>query len=206
MPRLRQAVLAARDLHATVARLRDEFGLGEPFHDEGVELFGLRNAVFAVGDTFLEVVSPVRDDAPAARQLDRSGRDVCGYMAMVQVDDIAAARARAADRGIREVFDVTLDDIAEVHLHPSDVGGAIVSLSVPAPPSAWRWGGDDWPERSVPGAVAGITVEVAEPDAVAARWTQLAGGEIPGCRFVAGDRGIVEVAVDLGGRLGTLSV
>ena len=206
MPRLRQAVLAARDLDATIARLRDEFGLGAPFRDEGVGLFGLRNAVFAVGDTFLEVVSPVRDDAPAARQLDRSGRDVCGYMAMVQVDDIEAARIRAREAGVREVFDVALEDIAEVHLHPRDVGGAIVSLSTPVPPSAWRWGGDDWPQRSVPGAVTGITVEIDEPEAAAARWVLLAGGEIPGCSFVSGDRGIVEVALELDGDQRTLSV
>ena len=32
--------------------------LGEPFDDPGVAQFGLRNAVFAIGDTFLEVVSP----------------------------------------------------------------------------------------------------------------------------------------------------
>ena len=182
-----------------IARLRGEFGLGAPYSDEGVEFFGLRNAVFAIGDTFLEVVSPVRDDAPAARQLARSGRDVCGYMVMVQVDDVDVARLRARDAGVREVFDVVLDDIAEVHLHPSDVGGAIVSLSAPQPASAWRWGGDDWLQRSVPGSVAGITVEVAEPDAVAARWSQLAGGAIPGCTFEAGDRGIVEIVLDLDG-------
>lgn len=206
MPRLRQAVLAARDLDAMMDRLRGEFGFGEPYHDEGVGLFGLRNAVFAIGDTFVEVVSPVRADAPAARQLDRSGRDVCGYMAMLQVDDVDAARGRARDAGIREVFDVALDDIAEVHLHPSDVGGAIVSLSAPQPSSAWRWGGEDWPQRAVSGAVTGITVEVADPDAVAARWAQLAGGEIPGCLFVAGDRGIVEIDLDLDGGRRTLTV
>ena len=206
MPRLRQAVLAARDLDATMVRLRDEFGLGVPFHDEGVGLFGLRNAVFAIGDTFLEVVSPVRDDAPAARQLERSGRDVCGYMAMVQVDDIDAARIRAREAGVREVFDVALDDIAEVHLHPRDAGGAIVSLSAPEPASAWRWGGEDWPQRSVPGAVTGIAVEVAAPEAVAARWTHLAGREVPGCTFVHGDRGIVEIALELDGAHRTLSV
>ena len=206
MPRLRQAVLAARDLDATMARLRDEFGLGVPFHDEGVGLFGLRNAVFAIGDTFLEVVSPVSDDAPAARQLERSGRDVCGYMAMVQVDDFDAARGRAREAGVREVFDVILDDIAEVHLHPRDVGGAIVSLSAPKPVSAWRWGGDDWPQRSVPGGVTGIAVEVAAPDAVAARWAHLAGGEVPGCTFVHGDRGIVEIALELDGAHRTLTV
>src|SRR6476469_5450492 len=94
--RLRQAVLCARDLEATVERLREELEVGEPFRDPAVGYFGLENAVFAIGDTFLEVVSPIRSEVPgaatAARQLDRSGDDVCGYMAMLQITDVPAAR------------------------------------------------------------------------------------------------------------------
>ena len=56
--RLRQAVLVARDLAPVSERLRSELGLGEPFADPGVGAFGLHNAVYAIGDTFLEVVSP----------------------------------------------------------------------------------------------------------------------------------------------------
>src|SRR5687768_18541556 len=110
MTRLRQAVFAARDLDAAAARLRSQLGLGEPFADPAVAYFGLRNAVFAIGDQFLEVVSPVRDDAAAARLLERRGGD-CGYMAMFQVDDVAAARTRARAAGVREVFEVDLDDM-----------------------------------------------------------------------------------------------
>jgi len=207
MPRLRQAVLAARDLDATVTWLRDEHGLGEPYHDPNVAYFGLANAVFAIGDTFLEVVSPVRADAPAARQLERRDADLCGYMAMLQIDDLAGARTRVREANVREVFEVEYDDIAEVHLHPADVGGAIVSLSEPRPPSSWRWGGEDWQARSVPGAVTGITVAVTDPDAVSARWTALAGAT-PACTFVADERspGIVAIELDRDGARQTLSV
>jgi hypothetical protein len=205
VPRLRQAVLAARDLDETVRRLRRELGLGEPFRDPAVEYFGLANAVFAIGDTFLEVVSPVRPDAAAARQLDRLGAERCGYMAMLQVDDFEAARERVRDAGAREVFEVELDDIAEVHLHPSDVGGAIVSLSAPKPPESWRWGGEGWRDRSVPGALLGATVAVSDPDAVSARWAMLAGGEL-GCSFVADSDapGIVAIDVEVSGRRHTI--
>ena len=139
-PRLRQAVLAAHDLDAVAGRLRAELDLGEPYCDPGVEVFGLRNAVFALGDTFLEVVSPIRADAPAARLLERRGGDT-GYMLMFQVESFDAARQRAREAGVREVLDISLDDIAEVHLHPGDMRGAIVSLSRPEPAEAWRWGG-----------------------------------------------------------------
>ena len=205
MPRIRQAVLAARELEPTIERLRDEFGLGEPYRDPGVALFGLANAVFAVGDTFLEVVSPVQPDVPAAitatRQLDRANGGVCGYMVMLQIDDLPSARARASAAAVREVFEVELEDIAEVHLHPRDMHGAIVSLSAPNPPGAWRWGGPDWNARAVAGGVTGITVAVADPDAVGQRWSTVAGGSIPGCGFTQDDAssGLVGVELELGG-------
>jgi hypothetical protein len=194
--RLRQAVIAARDLDAVAGRLRAQLRLDEPYADPGVGYFGLRNAVFTLGDTFLEVVSPEREDTAAGRLIGRRGGD-CGYMLMFQVDDLTAARARAHELGIREVFAVELDDISEVHLHPADIGGAIVSLSAPQPPAAWRWGGPDWPRRAAPSSVRGATVAVADPEAVAERWTQVL-GEAPSVRFVAaGDgAGVVEIELD----------
>ena len=57
--------------------------------DEGVGYFGLHNAVFALGDTFFEVISPLRASTAAGRQLDRRGAD-CGYMLMAQLEDLAA--------------------------------------------------------------------------------------------------------------------
>jgi hypothetical protein len=188
-------VLAARELDPVVARLRSELSLGEPFSDPGVGHFGLHNAVFALGDTFLEVVSPVRDGTAAGRLLDRRGGD-CGYMVMFQVDDLAAARARVSAAGVREVFEVSLDDIEEVHLHPGDMRGAIVSLSTPKPASAWRWGGPDWDRRSAPGRVAGVKIAVSDPDAVATRWQELI-GSLPGLSFIAdeADAGPVEIAI-----------
>lgn len=73
--------MAARDLDGVCGRLRAELGLAEPFSDPAVGWFGLRNAVFALEDTFLEVVSPVRSDTAAGWLLERRGGD-CGYMLM----------------------------------------------------------------------------------------------------------------------------
>ena len=184
-------------------QLRDEFGLDEPYRDPAVAYFGLENAVFAIGDTFLEVISPVGDEAgaqTAARQLERSGGAVCGYMAMVQVDDLAAARERVRAAKVREVFEVEFEDIAEVHLHPADMR-AIVALSEPRPPESWRWGGEGWSERSVPGEVTGLKVAVADPRAMAGRWESAAGGHIPGLSFETDERspGIIEIELEISG-------
>lgn len=201
-PRLRQAVIAVRDLDACVTALRENHGLGEPYNDPAVAHFGLRNAVFAIGDTFLELVSPVEDGTAAGRMIDRRGGD-CGYMAMLQVEDVGAARGRASELGVSEVFEIELDDIAEAHLHPREVGGAIVSISEPRPPQSWRWGGDGWRERSVPGRVASLRVAVPDPDQTERLWTGIAGGEIP-VQFEpeSSERaGIVEIVLELDGRL-----
>src|SRR3989441_3727031 len=96
-----------------------------------------------VGQTFLEVVSPVRDGTTAGRLLDRRGGDG-GYMVILQTADLRADRARLAALGVRIVWQAELDDIATVHLHPRDLGGAIVSLDQPVPPESWRWGGPEW--------------------------------------------------------------
>jgi len=61
-PRLRQVALAAANCDATATQLKMTFGWPEPFHDPGVSRFGLTNAVLVVGDTFVEVVAPVRPD------------------------------------------------------------------------------------------------------------------------------------------------
>jgi Glyoxalase-like domain len=177
LPRLRQAVIAATDLDAVAGQLRSKLGLAEPYHDPGVERFGLRNAVFTLADTFLEVVSPIRSDASAARLIERRGGD-SGYMLMFQVEDLAAARERARDAGVREVLDVSLDGMAEVHLHPADMRGAIVSLSEPEPADAWIWGGPDWRQRSAPYELTGATLTVSQPVAVVDRWQTVLGTEL----------------------------
>ena len=215
MLRLRQAVLAARDLDAAVASLRDALPLGEPYADPGVAHFGLRNAVMALGDTFVEVVSPVQEGTAAGRHLDRRGDG--GYMVMFQVDDLAGARERAAALGIRTVWDLELPDIVDVHLHPRDMGAAIVALDRCEPPEGWRWAGPEWegcaPASVAAGGITGATLHATDPDALAIRWAEVLGApvgpertialDLGELRFVAGEAdGIEAFHAELPGRAG----
>lgn len=173
--RLRQLALVARDLDASVGALCEGLGIEVAFRDPGVAVFGLRNAVMPLGDGFLEVVSPVRDDAPAARYLARHGGDG-GYMVMLHTADLAADRARLAARGVRSVWSAELDDIASVHLHPKDTGGAILSLDQPEPAEAWRWAGPAWREhvrRDTSRALAGAVLASPGAEGLARRWSEL---------------------------------
>jgi hypothetical protein len=182
LPRLRQVALAAAELEPVAAALQATFGWQEPFHDPGVRQFGLQNAVFAAGDTFVEVVSPVQPGTTAGRYLDRRGGD-SGYMAIFQVADLQDARRRIAGAGIKVVWQADYPDIAGTHLHPKDVPGAIVSVDWADPPESWRWAGPDWTGKapaSGGGGIAGIVVEVEEPSSAAARWAAAIGLGAPG--------------------------
>jgi hypothetical protein len=176
-PRLRQVALVARDCDQVADELSRTFGWAPPFHDPGVGQFGLTNAVFAAGDTFVEVVAPVQADTTAGRYLERRGGDG-GYMAIFQVPDLGAARARVAGLGIRVVWTADRPDIAGTHLHPRDVPGAIVSLDWAEPEQSWLWGGPAWTGRApdhAPGGVTGLTIEVSDPAATARRWAEVLG-------------------------------
>ena len=211
--RLRQAVLVAAELEPVASALQMALGLGEPFRDPGVGEFGLTNAVFALGDCFLEVISPSQPGTAAGRYLDRHEGDG-GYMAIFDLADLEGARARAEQSGIRVVWQIDLPDISGTHLHPADMRGAIVSLDRSRPYGTWRWGGPQWTGRTgtgAPGRLAGITVAVADPLAVASRWAgvlgvpmedggrtalRLNGGEV--CFLEADDEreeGLVEIAI-----------
>ena len=173
--RLRQVALAVRSLEPALAVLRRVLALGEPFRDPGVSVFGLENAVLPVGDAFLELVSPVRADTSAGRWLARRGGDA-GYMAIFQTSDLARERARVERLGVRVVWETKLAGAATVHLHPRDLGGAIVSLDAMDPPESWEWAGPGWRERvrsEVASGLVGVVLEAADPEKLAARWGEV---------------------------------
>jgi hypothetical protein len=175
--RLRQIALVAEKLEPAVSDLCTVLGVEVCFRDPGVGEFGLVNALMPIGDTFLEVVSPKQPDTTAGRLLARRGGDG-GYMVILQTDDLRRARRRAAEHGVRIVWEIALPDVETVHLHPRDIGGAIVSLDEPRPPESWRWGGPDWQRHVRRGSVsriAGATLEARDPEAMAARWAAVLG-------------------------------
>jgi hypothetical protein len=191
--RLRQAVWVAAELEPLCGELERVLGVTRPFHDPGVGEFGLTNAVYAIGDCFLEVIAPVKAGTTAGRYLDRFGPG--GYMVLFDISDLDGARARVAQRGIRIVWQIDLPDIAGTHLHPADMPGAIVSLDRSEPYGTWRWGGPEWTGRTgagAPGDLAGIVVAVADPAATAALWGEVLGLETgPGAALALDGGGAV---------------
>lgn len=173
--RIRQIALVARELEPSVGLLEDVLGVEVCFRDPGVALFGLQNALFPLGDSFLEVVSPVRADASAARLLERRGGDG-GYMVILQCEELEKQRQRLEELSVRIVWETALDDIATIHLHPRDVGAAIVSLDEAKPAASWRWAGPGWEQKvrsEVVRGIVGAELQAVDPQALAARWSQV---------------------------------
>lgn len=199
--RLRQIVVAATDIDAIERRITGELELDLCYRDPGVATFGLRNALFPIGDAFLEVVSPTEPGTTAGRLLDKRGGD-SGYMVILEVDDLGPLRERFERHGARIVYEAVTDGIVGLHLHPADVGGAILSVDRADTWGEWPWAGPHWREHinsEVVDGVIAVVIAADDPTAMATRWAELLGrrmsddtvhldeGEI---RFVlTGDRG-----------------
>jgi hypothetical protein len=162
-------------LDSVVADFTAVLGIEVAFNDPSVKEFGLRNAVLPVGDTFLEVVSPIDPHATAERYLERRGGDG-GYMLIIQCEDLDRRRERLARIGVRTVWKLDLPEIRGTHLHPKDTGGTLLSLDEAKPPESWRWAGPRWHEhvrRARVEEIVAAEIQCADPAALARRWSQV---------------------------------
>jgi hypothetical protein len=197
--RLRQIALVGQDLAACEADIRAILGLDYAYDDPGVGKFGLRNGVFPIGETFLEVVSPKQEGTTAGRLIEKRGGDG-GYMVILQVRDIAKARAQvaAANARVVEQADLQGGTVAMSHVHPRDVGGAILSLDYMHPWDRWEWGGPEWRQNvrtDVSTGIVGAELQANDPVAMAKRW-----GEVLGAPPTQAD-GAWRIALDDGGEI-----
>lgn len=100
--RLRQICLLARDLEWTSSVLSTLFDAPVVFRDPRMAAGGrLNNTHIRLGDSFLETVCPTdlawQRGTTQTRLLERNGD--CGYMAIVQVPDVAVASRTMAAQG-----------------------------------------------------------------------------------------------------------
>jgi hypothetical protein len=190
--RIRQIVFAAHDLAATVARFEEELGLQVAYRDPLIAEFGLHNALLPIGDQFVEVVSPIRENTAAGRHLALHGDSA--YMLMFQTDDLDRDRARLERLGVRVIWRADYPDIRASQLHPKDVGAAILSLDQATPPESWRWAGADW-QKAVssrgPREICEVTIGAVNPSALARRWAEVLGTAAPVGDKIAITRGVL---------------
>ncbi len=178
MLRMRQICLVAEDLDMIESHLRGVFGLEVCHRDPGVGQFGLHNFLMPVGNSFLEVVSPMMPGTAGGRFLRRRDGDG-GYMVIMQCDDIAARRAHVSSLGIQLVQDSSAEHTDGIQLHPKDMPGAIAELRWNAgeqPDGPWNPAGDHWlpaKREHVISAMTAAELQSDDPPAMAARWSEV---------------------------------
>lgn len=172
--KLRQVALAAQHLEPARSQLFELLGVSADFADPGVGEFGLVNSVMAIGNSFLEIVAPDQPDTAAGRLLARRG-DTCGYMVLMQVEDFAEFDAHLDAHHVRKVWQVNRRDVSACHVHPKDIGGAIVSFDEMRPREDWVWGGPNWTEQRAQHAtrILGCTLCSPNHEGLAVRWSEV---------------------------------
>ncbi len=169
---LRQLVMVSSLRDPIVDSLCNLFDIKVSFNDPGVAHFGLENAVLPVGTDFLEVVSPVEENTTAGRYLDRRNGDG-GYMVIIQVDDFSAAKQNVKENEITVVWESDHPEARAIHLHPKQMGGAILSLDWMNPKESWKWAGPNWDKfvnTSLVSRFVGVEIQAENPEDMKNTW------------------------------------
>jgi len=120
--------VAVHDLEAAIAYYRDTFG-AEVTHREVVERDGVEEALLAVADSYIQLLTPIRDDSPVAKSLATRGEGLhhVGY----RVDDCAAALARVKAEGHRVIDEEPRPGsrgTTVAFVHPKSSFGTLIEL------------------------------------------------------------------------------
>lgn len=120
--------VAVDDLEAAIRRQWLAFGQ-EPVHRERVEADGVEEVLFRVGESYLQFLSPLRDDSPVARFLVRRGPGL--HHLAYRVADCDAALAQAAEAGLQPIDAAPRAGSRGTRvafLHPASTGGVLIEL------------------------------------------------------------------------------
>jgi methylmalonyl-CoA/ethylmalonyl-CoA epimerase len=120
--------IAVNDLEAAIAYYRDTFG-AEVAHREVVESDGVEEALLRVADSYVQLLTPVRDDSPVAKYLERRGEGLhhVGY----RVDDCAAALDAVKAHGGRVIDEAPRPGsrgTTVAFVHPKTAFGTLIEL------------------------------------------------------------------------------
>ncbi len=173
---IRQIVMVSGLRDPIVNDLCELFNFEVAFNDPGVAHFGLENAVIPIGTDFLEVVSPVEENTTAGRYLNKRGGDG-GYMIIIQVDKFEDSQKLVNEYNIKTVWKTDLPKAKAMHLHPKQMGGAILSLDWMEPKESWKWAGPNW-EKNISGPIKGIDgveIQSDDPELMLNTWLRVLG-------------------------------
>ncbi len=120
--------IAVADLNAAIDYYAGTFG-AQVTHRERIESDGVEEALIAVADSFIQLVSPTRDDSPVAKFLERHGDGLhhVGYRVTdcgVALEAVRAAGGRLIDESPRPGSRGT----TVAFVHPKGAFGTLIEL------------------------------------------------------------------------------
>jgi methylmalonyl-CoA/ethylmalonyl-CoA epimerase len=128
LQRIDHVGLAVEDLDDAIAYYADHFG-AEVAHREHIDSDGVEEALIKVGESYIQLLAPTRDDSPVARFLARNGPGVhhVGY----GVADVGATLEHLKREGARVVDEQPRPGsrgTTVAFVHPKGALGVLVEL------------------------------------------------------------------------------
>jgi methylmalonyl-CoA epimerase len=120
--------IAVNDLEAAIAYYQDTYGC-EVEHREVVEKDGVEEALLKVAQSYIQLLTPVRDDSTVAKYLERKGEGIhhVGY----RVADVAAALDAVKAQGHKVLDEVPRPGsrgTTVAFVHPKEAFGTLIEL------------------------------------------------------------------------------
>ena len=120
--------IAVNDLGAAIDWYREVFGAMVD-HREVVESDGVEEALLKVADSYVQLLTPTREDSPVAKYLEKKGEGLhhIGY----RVDDCAAALQAVKDAGGRVIDEAPRPGsrgTTVAFVHPKAIFGTLIEL------------------------------------------------------------------------------
>ncbi len=120
--------IAVNDLEAAIAYYADTYGATVD-HREVVESDGVEEALLKVADSYIQLLTPTRDDSPVAVYLQKKGEGLhhVGY----RVSDCATALQSVKDHGGRAIDEAPRPGsrgTTVAFVHPKGAFGTLIEL------------------------------------------------------------------------------
>lgn len=120
--------IAVRDLDAAIAWYESVFG-AEVVHREVVDSDGVDEALVKVAESYIQLLTPTRDDSPVAKFLAKNGEGL--HHIAYRVDDCAEALASVKASGARVIDDRPRPGsrgTTVAFVHPKSAFGTLIEL------------------------------------------------------------------------------
>jgi methylmalonyl-CoA epimerase len=120
--------IAVRDLEAAIQYYRDTYGV-DVDHREVVEKDGVEEALLKVADSYVQLLTPVRDDSPVAKYLATRGEGI--HHVAYRVANCAKALARVKAEGHRVIDEEPRPGsrgTTVAFVHPKTAFGTLIEL------------------------------------------------------------------------------